>query len=312
MPTIYEICGDEAWTHTNPPLNRYWCFFGGLLATESDADRLETALRACKARRNYKPEVKWGNVTPPCLSTYKELVDIFFDHLLRYELRYRQIFLDRSFVHVPTDDEPARTTLDVQFLICYQFLKHSFGILHLPRASNGFDKLFIRLDTHSSQKHLKELQGFTENLPVQLGRTDIDIQLAHVCSHHLVRIGLCDVLLGAAGSYGNRMQDRRQPGQRGMTDRMKCRIEMAKFIYNHLRNVNKINRGKDAFNWFESTGQDGHKENRLHHKARIWKFQPRNFRIDKGWHNDHLDKMGLYQGADIVDPVSSIVSSDPF
>jgi hypothetical protein len=45
MALQYEICGDEAWTHVNKPLNRYWCFWGGLLAQANEMDHLETELR---------------------------------------------------------------------------------------------------------------------------------------------------------------------------------------------------------------------------------------------------------------------------
>jgi hypothetical protein len=36
-------------------------------------------------------------------------------------------------------------------------LRHSFGFQHLPLAEGGFDKILIRLDTHSSQRHKRQL-----------------------------------------------------------------------------------------------------------------------------------------------------------
>ncbi|CAA7613454.1 hypothetical protein MCP1_120001 [Candidatus Terasakiella magnetica] len=39
MPKTYEIYADEAWTHCNPPLNRYWCFFGGIMGRSEDLEQ---------------------------------------------------------------------------------------------------------------------------------------------------------------------------------------------------------------------------------------------------------------------------------
>jgi len=302
MPLIYEICGDEAWTHTSAPLNRYWCFFGGVLGLEPQMDRLETALRLHLTRNGCRQEVKWSNLSPRNLNLYKGVVEILIDHIRHHDLKYRQVFLDRTFVHVPSPEEPILSDLDIQFRICHQFLKHAFGLAHLLRAIGGFDRVFIRLDTHSSQRHKDKLCELAERLPALLKRTDFEVKVAFVCSHHLVRLCACDVLLGAAGSYGNKMHERRIAGSVKMTEKQKCRLELAKFIYERLRGVNSESRASKSFNWFESTGLDGDTRNRFLHKIRIWKFRPRNFVIDKGWQNDHLDKNGNYQGPEIVVP----------
>ena len=114
---------------------------------------------------------------------------------------------------------------------------------------------------------------------------------------------LCDVLMGAAGSHGNKMHFRREAGHRGMTVKQQTRHELSKHIYSKLKSLNQKTRGSSAFNWFESTGHDGAAENRLHHKIRIWKFKPAKYRLDKGWENDHLDKQGRYQKPDLVPEV---------
>jgi hypothetical protein len=309
MPLIYEISGDEAWTHTSQPLNRYWCFFGGLFALENDADRLETELRNCASKHNYRNEIKWGKLSIQNSGLYKELVDILLSNIENHDFKFRQVFLDRAFVHVSSPTDPPLSDLDIQFRICYQFLKHSFGLSFMPKAVAGFDTILIRMDTHSSQKHKEKLKQFTEQLPKLLNRTDLDIRLAHVCSHHLMRIGVCDILMGAAGSYGNRMHDRRDEGVRGMTPKQKCRLDLAKYIYDGLRRLNNTTRGKNAFNWFESTGHDGNIENRFNHKIRIWKFHPLKYKLDRGWQNRNLDNQGRYQGPDIVEPE---LLEDPF
>ncbi len=178
MSRIYEICADEAWTHSSNPQNRYWCFFGGVFGLESDLGKIETRLRDKLAQTSYRREVKWANVSAADLPTYINLVDEFFQCLEDYPVVYRQIFLDRSFVYVPESTEENRTDLDVQYRICYQFLKHAFGIKHLPRANNSFDQIYIRLDSHSSQEHTESLKQFSQDLPKNLGRTDLVVDVS--------------------------------------------------------------------------------------------------------------------------------------
>jgi hypothetical protein len=301
---IYEICADEAWTHQNPPLKRYHCFIGGLLGLKEDIDRLESVLYDAITFHKYPLEVKWANVSPEWLQFYKELVDVFFVQLTNFDLRYRQVFLDRTYIHLPSSGNAIQTDLDREFLIYYFFLKEAFGLKYLPVATETFDRIVMRLDTHSSKDHRKKLKELVEKLPVYLHRTDLTIDLGHVCSKTLRRIQICDVLLGAAGSYGNRAHDMRKAGQKRMTPYQKCRCELAKYISAKLRNLNNLTRGRNAFNWHESTGMDGNPRNKYIHKMRIWKFIPKHCQIDKGWQNDHLDKQGGYIGPDIVDDSS--------
>jgi hypothetical protein len=302
MPRVYELCADEAWTHCNLPLNRYWSFFGGIFAPKQDADRLDTKLHAIRDGHRYRREIKWSDLSPQWLPLYIDLVNELFVHLTNHDVRYRQAFRDRSVVFVPPVGAPQDSILDVEFKLYYQFIKHSFGLKYLPLAQGGFDKIILRLDTHSSQKHRSRFKEFAEGLPRLLGRTDLEIDCTHHCSTKLIRIQMCDVLAGAAGSYGNKFHDKRATGQRGMTEYQKCRHTLARHIYNKMRNLNNLTRGKNAFNWFESTGRDGNPKNALLHKIRIWKFIPSHYKIDRGWHNDHLDPQGNYVGPDIVEP----------
>ena len=299
MGRTYELCADEAWTHNNPPLNRYHCFIGGLFGERPDIDRLETNLFEIIQAHRYPLEVKWSNVSPEWLTLYKELTDTFFAHLTNSDIRYRQVFRDRSYIHVPETEAQELSSLDMEFRVYYYFLKEAFGLQYLPLAENHFDKIVMRLDTHSSKEHRKKLKELVERLPVLLGRTDLEIDLGHVCSSTLRRIQVCDVMLGAAGSYGNRQHQKRKAGQKGMSPYQKCRYELARHISTKFRILNNLTRGKGAFNWHESTGQDGNLKNRFLHKVRIWKFIPKNYQIDKGWQNDHLDPQGNYIAPDI-------------
>lgn len=301
MPEIYEIYADEAWTHCNPPLNRYWCFYGGILGRAADLDRFDTALRAIKKKNNVKSEVKWSKLKEDNISCYKEMVDELMLYLRSGSIKYRQMFLDRAFVRIPEPGEPPITELDVQFKLYYQYIKHAFGLRYLPHAPDG-TQVLLRLDNHSSQGHKDRLVSFCEELPGYLHRPDLTIRVTFVNSAKVPRLQVCDVLMGAAGSHGNKMFAKRAPGQRRITPKQKLRNELCKYIYEALKALDRDMRGSRAFNWFESTGKGGDPTNLFHHAMRIWKFEPSNYVIDRGWQNDHLDKFGNYVAPDVVRP----------
>jgi len=299
---IYEIWADEAWTHCGLPLNRYWCFFGGIMGPQSDLERLDIELSKVKSAFNIQGEVAWGNVRGRNLNGYRAFVDCALDLIQRTDLRFRQVFLDRSLIRL---NEQGTITpiadLDLQYRIYYQFLKHAFGLRFLPPAKGpGPDRVLIRLDDHSSQRHKRDLETFVTGLPGTLGRRDLDVEVTFRDSAKSCRLQACDLLIGAAGSHGNKAHLRRAPNQRGKTPKQQVRYEMAKYVYNKLRALDASERGSAAFNWFESTGLSGQIRNLFDYKLRIWKFKPALYHIDKGWQNDHLDKQGRYQAADIT------------
>lgn len=297
MGDRFEICADEAWTHGAAIPNRYWCFLGGLFGTESESDALETALRKRLDAASHKAEVKWQGTTPVTLDLYCDLVDLFFDVVCSSALAYRQVFLDRSFVHVPAPGEPKRSSLDVQFLLYYQFIKHHFGLEHLPAASvDEPHEILLRLDNHSSQKHKANLETFVAGLPAQIARPDLRFSTTYVNSNKFRRLQVCDLVMGAAGFDGNKQHLRREPGQRGMTKRQKARHALARHVYDRLRQIDANERGTKVFHWFESTGGSTNTMDRLTNSVRIWKFVPTSHKINHGFRNKHLDRQGRYQG----------------
>lgn len=225
MSSRFEIYADEAWTHGNPPLRRYWCFYGGVFGPEAALDRLDTRLRRVKGAHKVSGEIKWNKLTPHLLPCYIDFVDCLLDSVEAGDAKWRQMFCDRAHVRVPEPGEPPASRLDVQFKLCYQFLKHSFGLCHLPRGT--VDEVLIRLDTHSSQKHKDQLESFARGIPQQFGRADFMVRTVFDDSDDVPRIQVCDLMIGAAGSYGNNMHEIRQPGVRGMSDKQKLALSFA-------------------------------------------------------------------------------------
>lgn len=294
----YEIFADEAWTQSSEPLRRYWCFLGGIFGSVEDLDRLDKILKNSKAKSGIQKEIKWTRLKASNVEGYKLFVSDFFEALYNLKtLRYRQMFLDRSFIHYESylKDKKNLYPIDTQFKLYYQFIKHQFSLSTLPSKQGEKTKLFVRLDDHSSQKHKENLESFLNSLPGIINRPDLEIRISYVNSGKNDRIQICDLLMGAAGSHGNKMQSIRADNQRGMTPKQKIKDEFCKYVYNKIRKYSCEERGTMAFNWFESTGQGKKTISPQDQKINIWKFVPRNYLEDQGWKNDNL-KNGNYLG----------------
>lgn len=308
MSLIHEIFADEAWTHGSSPLRRYWCFYGGIFGLEPDLFRLDKKLRSVQTSRKTSGEIKWSSLTPATLDVYKKFADCLFDAIENGPIKYRQMFCDRSLVRVAPYGESPVSDLDVQFKLCYQFIKHSFGIEYLD--PNTDHEVRVRLDGHSSQKHKKKLAAFSREIPQILNHGRLRLNVTYHQSDKVPRIQVCDLIIGAAGSKGNKMHLIREPGQRGMTPKQKARDDLSQHIYDRLRAIDATDRGSSVFHWFESTGKGGDRANLLKHKVRIWKFKPKMYRVDEGWQNKNLDKHGQYQGPEINPTVHSVDAGD--
>jgi len=312
MSAKYEIYADEGWTHGGQPPNRYWCFFGGIFGEESDLERLNTELQKIKAAHEVKSEIKWTKVGANNITCCQAMVDCLFWHIRASKVKYRQFFVDRALVWTPTSGEQPDSDLTVQFKMYYQFLKHAFGLRYLPRNVNSpQSSVMIRLDDHPSPTHKEALVEFAERLPMFLHRPDLQISVSFLNSGKHERLQICDLLMGAAGFYGNRHHEHRKPGQRGMSEKQRLKKSLAWHIYTHLRNLDAEERGSKNFNWFESTGLQGNQQNLFNYKARMWKFQPTEHQRDLGWNQSNLAKYGGYAGPKLVPALANMDIKPP-
>lgn len=266
--------------------------------------RLETRLRASHSASRLKGEVKWQSLTAVNYDGYKAFVDCLLDSIEFGHIKFRQMLCNRTYVRVPDPGEPPSTDLDVQFKLCYQFIKHCFGLKFLPNDSDH--DVMVRFDTHSSQKHKDRLVEYVSRLPLVWPNQSVTMRTSFERSELHPRIQVVDLMIGACGSWGNRMHDLRAPGKRGMTAKQKARRDLCKHIYDRLRAIDAASRGSAAFNWFETTGRGGVQSNSLHHKVRVWQFMPKRYQIDAGWQNDNLDNQGRYQGPLLSPEVRSV------
>ncbi len=277
----YIIYADEAWTHDFP--KRYHNFFGGFLAEETVFLLLEKEIRNILKSYNYRWEIKWSKISIRNKDLYHAILSCIFLFLESNPIVYRQMFRDKRDVYL--GDE---SSIEGQFKLFYQFIKYSFGLEFVENNSS----IQIIIDEHSSVSHKLKMQQFCKELPIYLNRIDLTIEIKFVNSRASRSLQCCDLLMGSAGYYGNKMYKDRQAGQSRISKIQKTRKELSKFVYDELRRIDAIFRGSKAFNWFETTSTHGNKSNRFCYKIAIWKFVPNNSVKDKRWENDGLSKNG--------------------
>lgn len=262
-----EIYADEAWTQQDP-LYRYHCFFGGIMAPPETIINLEKEIRELKKECRFRQEIKWTRSSPKTEEFFIKLINLFKDMMLddSLNLKYRQLFLDRK---ISYKGEPE-TTLESQYKVYYQFIKHSFGLCH---ADEPID-ITINLDTHSSHVHKSQLIAFADQLPRILNKeNDLKLNIKFIDSRESLPLQLSDVLMGAAGYYGNNLYNLKRENQKRISKNQSAKKRIGKGVYDALRLIDNITRENKAFNWFETTGRDGDISNHFYHKLRIWKFE---------------------------------------
>ena len=178
---------------------KYCDFFGGCMINSADQHELTVTLEQKKKELHLEQEVKWTKVTENYLSKYTELIDLFFDFVQAGRIKVRIMFRAKT-------DAPANmgniSVDDKYFKLYYQFLKHSFGLMHIPVESTPVN-LIIFLDT-LPDKHGKrdEFKAFLANMPNSRDFRGVDIRIRsrdiiEVDSRDHVLLQCTDIILGS-------------------------------------------------------------------------------------------------------------------
>ena len=244
-------------------------FFGGCMIDSRDQYELITALDEKKASLNLNREVKWTKVTENYLSKYIALIDLFFDFIQAGKLKVRIMF--RS-----TSDSPSHLSEssvdDKYFKLYYQFLKHSFGLMTIPKEctpANIIVFLDVLPDKHGKKEEFKE---YIHSMPStrEFQNSDITIRsrdIIEVDSKDHVLLQCTDVVLGAMNFKLNGL-DRAKP--EGQTHRGKRTIAKDK-LYKHIQK--RISEIHPNFNVGVSTGDRGYSNPHWESPYEHWIFR---------------------------------------
>lgn len=263
----------------------YCNFYGGLIVGGSMYQAVSERLDAVKARENLHNEVKWQRVTGPYLNKYKALMSAFFDELEAGHVKVRIMFRQAA-------REPEGLTAEQigssYYRLYYQFIKHAFGLRHLPHREEG-TRLRLYFDQFpDTGQQVTDFKGFIKRLERVPGfrRANIRIReedITEVRSHEHVLLQCLDVVLGAMQFRLNDKHLVKAPGRRTRGKRTIAKEKLYKAIRSEVCEVNQM----PHFNIGITTGKQHGLESLWRDRYRHWAFLPRQHRYEKqktkGW-----------------------------
>jgi hypothetical protein len=214
---------------------RYYSnFYGGVMVSSSQYQRVTDRLNNLKADLNLYQEVKWEKVTEPYLEKYAELIRVFFEEIARGNLRVRIMF--RQNAHLPRG--LSREQVDWEYyLLYYQFVKHAFGLEHA--ADNIRLRLYFDKFPDTAEKS-EQFKGFLLGLTKAKKWQAIDIKkedITEVHSHDHVLLQCLDIVLGAMSF---RLNDKHKEIPKGARRRGKRTVAKEKLYKAILAEIQKI------------------------------------------------------------------------
>lgn len=251
-------------------------FYGGVLIRSKDLKEVEERLLTKAEELHLHNELKWQKVTAQYLNKYQEMIALFFELIANDKIKLRIMFTQNNIEAVGIDSYQKEHEY---FLLYYQFIKHAFGLRHLPEQNKSiqlriyFDKLPDTKEKVSLFKShiiaLNKYPGFRKKniriLPDQV--TDVDSK------QHII-MQCTDIVLGAIQFRLNNQHLVKPDGAKRRGKRTIAKEKLYKFINREIRNI------YPGFNIGITTGINGKSQNRWIHPYRHWNFIPSNHKRD--------------------------------
>lgn len=255
----------------------YSNFYGGLAVGASHYQRVTERLNQKKAELHLFGEVKWEKISEPYANKYIALVQTFFEAVAAGQVRVRIMF--RQTAHA-APQLTAEQRDNEFFLLYYQFLKHGFGVAHLPPGQARVRlRLYFDQFPDTSEK-AAQFKGFLLGLQRHPAAAAAGVEIfpediTEVRSHEHVLLQCLDVVLGSMTFRLNNKHKAKHPetGQRGKRTRAKERVYKAI--------LQAIHRIRPGLNIGISTGIAGDLSRRWSEPYLHWAFVPREAQFDK-------------------------------
>lgn len=249
-------------------------FYGGLLVKSSHLSYVNATLTKTAHNNNIHKEIKWSKTTANYLKKYIDFIDTFFDLVEENKVKVRIMFTKNEYVPVLNKEQITNS----YELLYYQFLKHSFGLIH---SNDSDETIKIRLYLDKIPKNKEKIQIFKGHiLAINKLQQFKDAKIrfdennfTDVESEKHILLQALDVVLG---SIQFRLNDKHKIKPRGKYRRGKKTIAKEK-LYKHInRRIRKI---YPYFNIGVTTGKKS-LEDRWLHPYRHWLFTPHTYKVD--------------------------------
>jgi hypothetical protein len=255
-------------------------FYGGLIVSSSDYQRVTDKLNQTKLSLNLFGEVKFEKVTGRYLDKYQTLMRVFFSEVAQSSIKIRIMFRQNA-------QRPIGLTAEDHdleyFKLYYQFIKHAFGFKYVPPQWHPI-RLRLYFDQFPDTKEKAEqFKGYLLGLPESSyfslrGKRFLSIakeDIAEVRSHDHVLLQCLDIVLGSMRFRLNDWHLEKAPGERIRGKRTRAKEAVYKTV---LAEVKKL---YPNFNIGITTGHQSDLANRWHHPYRRWLFEPKDFVYDE-------------------------------
>lgn len=257
----------------------YSTFYGGVRVPASALDTTNATLTATKRQLGLTSEIKWEKVDLGVVERYEQFLHVFFDEIAAGHVFMRVMFTQNA--RVPVGLSPEQSA-DSYYLLYYQFLKHGFGLAHLP-AHAAPPRIRIYLDEiGDTREQVSKFKGFiqgladTKTIRAAGGIILEPSAIAEVRSHDHILMQALDTVLGSITFRLNNKHLEKRPGQNVRGKRTIAKERLYKFILAEIRRVT----GKSSFNIGISTGLSSFPEGRWCDPYLHWLFVPRDHEID--------------------------------
>lgn len=246
-------------------------FFGGTIIPATWHAGIENHLRATKAKIGFLHELKWQRVSEQWLDGYEEMMTAFFELLRKGKVRVRIMFSDNRTIPQGLSREERD---DGYFKLYYQFIKHGFGLRHIPAKESG-TRLRLHFDQfpHTREK-VQQFKGFIGALPQAAELRDAKLRLSpdhiiEVDSKEHVLLQCVDLVLGAMAFRLNDMHLVKPEGQRNRGKRTIAKDRLYRYILAEIHTL------KPALNPKISTAAEPWPEGGWLMPYRHWSFEPK-------------------------------------
>jgi len=253
---------------------RYYSnFYGGIMITSSNYDRIVKLLENEKKKLNLQGEIKWSKVTERYLEKYIILMKVLFAEVKAENIKIRIMFRQNAY-------DPSDLSSDDQknayFKLYYQFIKHAFGIEHMrsnpAKLRVYFDTLPEKREANSRfKKFLLDLNNYwkAQKSGIYLREDSI----AEVNSHDHVLLQCLDVVLGAVHF---KLNDKHKEKVIGTNTRAKRTIAKEKLYKTILEQIKRSKNKLKNFNVGIST-TILHESEKWTEPYLHWNFKAKNY-----------------------------------
>lgn len=248
-------------------------FYGGAIVGSSQINRINQVLETARLDADIRSEIKWEKIGTHELPRYCAFIRSFFDEIESGSIRMRIMFTQNMFVPLNLAPEQRRNEY---FNLYYQFLKHGFGLAHMPHHPNGA-KIRFYLDKlpNQSKERIHQFKGYIEALAsnYHLRNSNIYINqedIAEIDSKRHILLQCVDLVLGAIPFRLNEKHNAKPLGQARRGKRTIAKEKMYRFIRSEICRVTQ----KKHFNIGITTGLSEFPLGSWQDPYLHWKFLP--------------------------------------